>query len=76
MWLSHTRPDDMFEVSHLTQVTAQWFENERCDIVKHTNRTVQYVKDHRVSISFPKLDLTSLYVVSDTDTDPTLLKPE
>lgn len=66
-WLSHSRPDVMFEVSQLTQVTADMFKEKRQDLIKRANKTVTYVRENEVSIKFPQLDMNSLHVVGYSD---------
>lgn len=68
MWVSNKSPDEMFEVSYPTLITPHRFGEKRRDIIKRTNRKIQYVKDHRVSIAFPKLDLATLWVINYLDT--------
>ena len=67
MWLSHSRPDCLFEISQLTQVTRDMFDTERKDIVKRANRVVSYAMDNPVTISFPQLDLDSVKVIGYSD---------
>lgn len=48
-WLSHTRPDVMFEVSQLTQVTSERFESYDKTIIKKENGVVTYDKEHHIA---------------------------
>lgn len=66
-WLSHTRPDVLFEVSQLTQVTVDQFKENKTEIIRRTNRAVMYVKDESVAIKFPKLNLETLQVIGYSD---------
>ena len=66
-WLAHSRPDVLYEVSQLAQITVERFEEHRRDVVKRTNRIIAYAKDNTVSIKFSKLELSSLRVIGVSD---------
>jgi len=66
-WLAHSRPDVLYEVSQLTQVTQSRFEENRRDVIKATNRVIGFVKENAVAVRFPKLELSSLRVVGISD---------
>ena len=66
-WLSHSRPDVLFEVSQLSQITIDRFKLERSDIIKRVNRIFKYAQENLVSIRFPKLDKDTLKVVGYSD---------
>lgn len=58
---------DIYEVSHLPQVTAKRFKSECPDLIKRSNRSVKYVKQQKVSISFPQLDQSTLRTAGSSD---------
>lgn len=66
-WLSHSRPDVLFEVAQLAQVTFDLFKEERTAIIKRTNRTVIYAQHQSVVIKFPILDARHLRVIGYSD---------
>ena len=61
-WLAHSRPDCMFDVSQMTQVTRERFEEDRRNVVQRVNRTVEYVQDTPACIRFPKLNEDGIHV--------------
>lgn len=42
MWLSHTRPECMFEILQLTKVNKEHFGEDRTIVIKVTNCIVKY----------------------------------
>lgn len=66
-WLSHTRPDALYEISQLTQITRDRFDDKRRDIIKRVNRLIKYVKENNVTIKFPSLDDDTLKIIGFSD---------
>ena len=66
-WLAHSRPDCMFEVSQMTQVTRECFEENQRDVVNPVNRTVRYVQETPACIRFPKHREDNLHVLGLSD---------
>ncbi len=66
-WLSHTRPDCLFEISQLAQVTKDMFLKNPELWNKRVSRAVIYAKRHRLSLRFPKLDPSSLRLIGYSD---------
>ena len=66
-WLSHTRPDCVYEISQLAQVTEDRFEKSKREEITRLNRAIQFSIDNRVSLKIPKLYLDSLRVVGVSD---------
>lgn len=66
-WLSHSRPDCLFEISQLTQITKDVFEQERRTLIRRTNKLIKYAKQNELSLRFPKLDKNSLKIVGFSD---------
>lgn len=48
-------------------MTSDRIKEEPRDVIKRINRTFQYVKDQKVSISFPKIGLTLLRIFGSSD---------
>lgn len=63
VWLTNSRPDCLFEIAQLAQVTLEKFSGNKNDFIKHANRIIAYAREHLVSIRFPKLDLETLQVI-------------
>ena len=56
-WLAHSRPDCLFGISQLTQVTREVFETDRRTVIKNTNKLLKFTLENSVVLSFPKLDM-------------------
>lgn len=67
MWLSHSRPYCIFEISQMMQVTRDHFAEEHRSIVKTTNRVIKYATGQIVKIRFPALQCETLKVVGYSD---------
>lgn len=66
-WLAHSRPDCLFEVFQLTQLTKELFEVDRRTIVKRINKLIIYAKKNNVCIRFVKLDPSSFEIIGFSD---------
>ena len=66
-WLAHSRPDCLYEISQMTQVTCSRFEDQRREIVRRVNKTVQYAKDNPAAIRIPRLELETWHVLGISD---------
>ena len=66
-WLSHTRPDCMFEISQLVQVTEEKFMQNKRVLMKRPNKAVKYAVSNRFSLAIPKLDHDSVRIVGFSD---------
>ena len=66
-WLTHSRPDCMYEMSQRTQFTRAIFDEKRRDVVRRINQTVIYAEGNTASLRFPKLDLKTLHVLGISD---------
>ena len=66
-WLSNSRPDCLFEISQLTQVTEKMFEEKPKDMIVRLNKAVKYATGNRVRLKVPKLDKKSVRVVGFAD---------
>lgn len=62
-WLSHSRPDLLFEVSQLTQITSDAFDENHISIIKQANKVVKMDHEHQATLRFPKLDLDTLRII-------------
>ncbi len=66
-WLSNSRPDCLFEICQLTQVTDAIFSPHKSECIKVLNRALRYGVQNPISISFHCLDYESLHVVRFSD---------
>lgn len=66
-WFSHTRPDCLFEISQLAQITEQKFVDDKRYCVKRLNKSIRYATFNKVSLQFPKLDVAMLRLITFSD---------
>lgn len=66
-WLANTRPDCLFEISQLAQVTEEKFDSQRASIIRRQNRAVKYAVDNRILLRVCLLEKERLKVVSFSD---------
>ena len=66
-WLANTRPDCLFEISQLAQVTEDMFNQKPKQILQRLNKAVAFAVDNRVSLRIPKLDKSTLRVTGYSD---------
>lgn len=66
-WLSSSRPDCLFEISQLAQVTEANFESSKIACIRRLNKAVKYAIDNRVRLKVPKLDQETLRVFGFSD---------
>lgn len=66
-WLANSRPDILFDISTLAQVTKDVFTSHKRECLKHLNRSVRYAVSHRVPLVVPKLDAATTRVVGFSD---------
>ena len=66
-WLANSRPDCLFEISQLAQVTEDMYMSDRTRHVKNLNKAVNYAINNKVSLRIPKLDQRSLRVLGFSD---------
>lgn len=66
-WLSHSRPDCLFEISQLTQVTKEHFAEEPRAIVRRTNKLIRFAKTNDVSLRFIQLRPLALKIFGFSD---------
>lgn len=62
-WLANTRPDLMFEISQLAQVTEEVFNNYQESTIRRLNKTTKFAMDNPIRLKFSKLNLDSMRVV-------------
>ena len=65
--LANTRPDVLFEIATLAQVTEDHFNPGRREFIKRLNRAVHYAVTNRVPLAIPKLDHSSIRIVGFSD---------
>ena len=66
-WLANTRPDCLFEISQLAQVTEDRFTREGATVLRRLNKATKYATDNQVAIKIPRLDKDSIRVVGFSD---------
>lgn len=66
-WLSNSRPDFLFEISQLAQVTESPLKDKKRDHIKALNRAVKFATQYRTPLQIPKLDKDTISVVGFSD---------
>lgn len=66
-WLANTRPNVLFEIATLAQVTLEHFDSNRKECLRRLNRAVRYAVNHRIALAIPKLESKSVRVVGFSD---------
>eukprot|EP00171_Calliarthron_tuberculosum_P022145 IDg22145t1 len=66
-WLANTRPDCLFEISQLAQVTSERFHAEKTATLRRLNKATKFAVDNYVALKIPKLDKHSLKVIGFSD---------
>lgn len=66
-WLANSRPDVLFEIATLAQVTLDNFKVEKRNFIKRLNRAIRYAITHRVPLIISKLDPKTVKVVGYSD---------
>lgn len=66
-WLSHTRPDCLFEISRLAQITEKAYTDNPAKQLKLLNNATTYATSNPINISFPQLDKRSLQLLGYSD---------
>lgn len=66
-WLSNSRPDCLFQISQLAQVTENAYERNRREIIKRLNKSIAYAIKSRTTLKVRKLRKDSLRIVGFSD---------
>lgn len=66
-WLSNSRPDCLFEISQMAQVTDKIYKEKRASIIKRINRTIEYTKINPLKLKVMKLKQQNLSIVGFSD---------
>lgn len=66
-WLANSRPDRLFEISQLAQVTEELINSSPKAIINRMEKAVKYAADSRVRLKMPELDLESVKIVGYSD---------
>ena len=66
-WLSHTRPDCLFQISSLAQITEQLFLSTPSTFIQQLNKASTYATKYKLDITFPNLDINSLRLIGYSD---------
>ena len=66
-WLANLRPNLLFEISQLAQITSDTFEQHPRKNARRLNKAIQYAISNPASICLPKLERSSLRIISYSD---------
>ena len=66
-WLANTRPDCMFEISQLDQVTEDMFLQDSKKTLQRLNMAVAFATNNRIPLQIAKLNQESLRVIDFSD---------
>ena len=66
-WLSNTRPDCLFEISHLAQVTEEIYAAKKKELIRRINKAVRYAMRNRISLKVSQLDKETIKVIGFSD---------
>ena len=66
-WLANTRPDCLFEISQLAQITEEMYEEDRRKVVRQLNRTIRYAIQNQISLQIPVLNIDTLRIIGYSD---------
>lgn len=61
-WLDNTRPECLLEISKLTQVTVERFEQENSTTISRFNKAIKFAVYEYVALKNTKVDIKSLRV--------------
>lgn len=59
-WLANTRPECLFEISQLAQVTKHMFKSDKNKLLHQLIRALKYAIENRILLKIRKLDLSLL----------------
>lgn len=66
-WLANSRPDCLFEINQLAQITEHMFKDRPNEMVRRLNKAIRYATENQVRLKIPKLDVESLRIVGFSD---------
>lgn len=66
-YLWHTRPDVIFEVSQLSQVTVQRFAEHPKRFIRDSNKLIKAAKLYKIRLFIPSLEGDTLYLIGISD---------
>ena len=66
-WLSNTRPDLLFEISQMAQITLERFKEDAQAHWKRLNAAIRYATKNVAHLKFASLELNSLRIVGYSD---------
>lgn len=67
VWLAKTRPDCLFEISQLSQITEDKLDSKQASIKRRLNKAVKYAVDNLVPLRIIKLQKDTLKVIDFSD---------
>lgn len=62
-WLVNSRPDFLFEIAQLEQITEQMFDSDTPQLLRKMNKAIKYAADNRVCLKLPNLYVNTLRIV-------------
>eukprot|EP00171_Calliarthron_tuberculosum_P005124 IDg5124t1 len=62
-WMANTRPNFLFEILQLAQVTAERFEKEGDELIRCINKVIKFAVENHFSLKIPALSKNSLKIV-------------
>lgn len=66
-WIVNTRPDCIFEISQLAQITGEMFPKDSSSEIRRLNRATRYAIDNRLAVLTQRLDKNSLRITGFSD---------
>ena len=66
-WLANTRPDLLFEISQLAQITQSMFEQDAKAFLKRLNGVIRYAHKNVAHLKFPSLERDDVRIVGYSD---------
>ena len=65
--ISNSRPDCLFEIAELAQITEIMFDSSKRDIVKRLNKIIKLAINNRSSLKIRKLKKQSIRIIEFSD---------
>ena len=66
-WLLNSRPDCLFAIAQIAQITESMFKSNHAEFIMKMNRSTQYATKIPVGILIPRLYLDSIRILGYSD---------